>query len=291
MATMRSLPVGSRDNRLLAGAATYGLLAILLFFMLAPFAYMVTTALKPAQQVYLYPIQWLPNPFMWSNFPAALDRLTLRAFLNSVIFTTAIVLGQIDSKPVHIVGAALLVGVYVLYVRRTLQAGGDADEEEELKPLYFDTSKQDPPNTFQIVAQAVAALALIIGGAELFVTEITKLADDIGVSALVLSLIIAPLATELPEKINSVIWMRRDKDQLAVGNVTGAMAFQGTIPVALGLVVTEWQLDRFATAAGCLALGGAGLAYWRLEKGTMNVPAAVGWAVLFLSLIVFVIVG
>jgi len=206
-------------------------------------------------------------------------------------FATAIVLGQIDSKPVHIVGAALLVGVYVLYVRRTLQAGGDADEEEELKPLYFDTSKQDPPNTFQIVAQAVVALALIIAGAELFVTEITKVAEDIGVSALVLSLIIAPLATELPEKINSVIWMRRDKDQLAVGNVTGAMAFQGTIPVALGLVVTEWQLDRFATAAGCLALGGAGLAYWRLEKGTMNVPAAVGWAVLFLSLIVFVIVG
>lgn len=94
MATVRSFSVGGRDSRLLAGAATYGLLALLLFFMLAPFAYMVTTALKPPSQVYLYPIRWLPDPIMWSNFPAALDRLTLRAFLNSIIFTGAIVFGQ-----------------------------------------------------------------------------------------------------------------------------------------------------------------------------------------------------
>ncbi len=94
MATTRSLPLAERRTWPVAGAATYALLALLLFFMLAPFAYMVTTALKPATQVYQYPIQWIPNPAMWSNFPLALDRLTLRAFLNSIIFTTAIVLGQ-----------------------------------------------------------------------------------------------------------------------------------------------------------------------------------------------------
>jgi multiple sugar transport system permease protein len=85
--------VGPGD-RPAAVAATYVILAVLLFFMLAPFAYMVTTAFKPPTQVYQYPIQWIPNPIMWSNFPAALDRLTLRAFANSIFFTTAIVLGQ-----------------------------------------------------------------------------------------------------------------------------------------------------------------------------------------------------
>jgi cation:H+ antiporter len=221
------------------------------------------------------------------------NKVTMRRDLGffAPSFAFAIVLGQIHVKAVHIVGAVMLVAVYAFYVRRSLKAGGDADEEEELAPLYFDTSKDDPPSTFQMVLQAVVALAFIIGGAELFVTEIEKVAKDIGVSALVLSLIIAPLATELPEKINSVIWMRRDKDELAVGNVTGAMAFQGTIPVALGLVVTQWELDKFATAAGCLALAGGGLAYWRLEAGSMNVPAAIGWAALFASVIVFVIVG
>lgn len=74
--------------------ATYAILVGLAFFMLAPFAYMVSTAFKPASQVYQYPIRWIPDPIMWSNFPTAFDRLTVRAFLNSVIFTTTIVLGQ-----------------------------------------------------------------------------------------------------------------------------------------------------------------------------------------------------
>lgn len=205
-------------------------------------------------------------------------------------FAAAIALGQTDAKALHIVGAAVLLGVYAFYIRRTLKAGGDA-EEEEPAPLYFDRTKDDPPSTAQMVLQAVVALAFIVGGAELFVTEITKVAEDIGVDALVLSLIIAPLATELPEKINSVIWMRRDKDGLAVGNVTGALAFQSTIPVAFGLAVTDWELDKFATAAGVLALLGSALAYWRLEKRSMGLPAALTWAALFLALIAFVIVG
>lgn len=206
-------------------------------------------------------------------------------------FALAIVLGQLDSKPLHLAGAAVLLGVYALYVRRTIKGGGETEDEEELKALTFDASKDDPPTRLQIGAQLVVALALIIGGAELFVEEITKVAESVGVSVLVLALIIAPLATELPEKLNSVIWMRKGKDMLAVGNVTGAMAFQSTIPVVLGLALTDWKLDRYATAAGVLALAGGALALWRLERRSAGAPAAVAWAALFAALVVFVIVG
>jgi cation:H+ antiporter len=206
-------------------------------------------------------------------------------------FAVGILLGQFDAKPLHIAGAVALVLVYAVYVRRTVEGGGDSEVEQELKPLIFDTSRDDPPNTFQIVAQTVVALGLIIGGAELFVEELTKVAEETGVSSLVLALIIAPLATELPEKLNSVIWMRHGKDMLAIGNLTGAMAFQATIPVALGLTVTEWQLDKYATAAGVLGLAGGALALWRLERGRMGGPAALAWASMFLALVVFVAVG
>ena len=94
MAMTRALPSSGFDRRLGALVVIYLLLVGLLFFMLAPFAYMVTTALKPTSQVYLYPIRWIPDPLMWSNFPAALERLTLRAFANSIFFTSVIVLGQ-----------------------------------------------------------------------------------------------------------------------------------------------------------------------------------------------------
>ena len=37
-----------------------------------------------------------------------------------------------------------------------------------------------------------------------------------------LSILIVPVATELPEKFNSIIWMSKGKDTMAVGNITGA---------------------------------------------------------------------
>ncbi len=43
-------------------------------------------------------------------------------------------------------------------------------------------------------------------------------------------LLVAPIATELPEKFNAVIWIRQGKDTLAMGNITGAMVFQASIP-------------------------------------------------------------
>lgn len=106
-----------------------------------------------------------------------------------------------------------------------------------------------------------------------------------------LSLVLAPLATELPEKMNSVLWMRQSKDTLAVGNVTGAMAFQATVPVALGLVITSWDLDKFAVAAGVLALLGGALALWRLEHRSVGPASALAFSALFAALLVFVAVG
>jgi hypothetical protein len=138
------------------------------------------------------------------------------------LMPVAIVLGAIGAPdPVRYAAAALLVIAYGVYVRRTVKKGGDAGDAEELEPLYFDTSRDDPPSTFQMVAQFVVSLAAIIGGAELFVSGIEAIAESAGISALVLSLVLAPLATEMPEKANSVLWVRRGKDALALGTSPG----------------------------------------------------------------------
>ena len=55
----------------------------------------------------------------------------------------------------------------------------------------------------------------------------------------VLALVLAPLATELPEKFNSLIWVRQNKDTLAMGNITGAMVFQSCIPTAIGIILAS----------------------------------------------------
>ncbi|WP_233553898.1 hypothetical protein [Halococcus sp. IIIV-5B] len=86
-------------------------------------------------------------------------------------------------------------------------------------------------------------------------------------------MLLAPLATELPETFNSVLWMARGSDTLALGNITGAMAFQSTIPVTLGILFTSWDLSLqwgttgFLNAlSAVLALVSAGLVYRRVRS-------------------------
>ncbi len=181
----------------------------------------------------------------------------LRFFLAMYIF--AIVLGlPFFEKPfaLSVVAGALLIGAYVLYVKQT--ASDPRTEDHEKKNALYFQRKLATPKTRAVLLQVFVALAAIVFGANLFVGQIETFATLFGLSPLVLSLIIAPLATELPEKFNSVLWIRRRKDTLAMGNISGAMVFQSCIPVTVGLWFTPWVLNEFAIASAVIAIG-AGL--------------------------------
>ena len=79
-------------------------------------------------------------------------------------------------------------------------------------------------------------------------------------TASLLALVIAPIATELPEKFNSVIWVRQGKDTLAMGNITGAMVFQSTIPTVVALRLRVEHLGRRAEGS-YVAFASAGIAF------------------------------
>jgi cation:H+ antiporter len=185
----------------------------------------------------------------------------------------------------------LFVSAYAYYVQRTLRESGDVQDAEDIGPLVLDrTPNRDDPKLNLIVLQLVVGLAAIVGGAHLFVEELLHVAEDIGIEPLVLSLILAPLATELPEKANSFFWVRDGKDALALGNITGAMVFQSTIPIAVGLLLTEWDLSRFAVVSGVLGLAGGALAYYEVHgKKRFTLPAILGWLGLFIAFLFYVL--
>ena len=159
--------------------------------------------------------------------------------------------------------------------------------EQELPSLVADPTKEDPPATWMIVVQFVAGLGLIIVGAHFVVDGLLGLAELLGVSALVLALVVAPLATELPEKANSFLWVREGKDSLALGNITGALVFQSALPVALGLALTPWALGASALLAAGLAFCGGAVAVWSLQvRNRFSSVAIAGWAVLFSTFVV-----
>jgi cation:H+ antiporter len=173
--------------------------------------------------------------------------------------------------------AAILIGIYAWYVKGHFEADPTVDAED-LAPLRFRrldpaAEAEDPaaaPRLRVINLQVIAALGCIIGGAYFFVGSVEHLAASFGLDPALLALVIAPIATELPEKFNSVIWVRQGKDTLAMGNITGAMVFQSTIPtvVALLFASSAWHFSPEST----IAFASAGIAF--LSSGLIFLPMA-----------------
>src|ERR671920_2285317 len=135
--------------------------------------------------------------------------------------------------------AVVLAFGYGIYVKRTLTSGEHLEEVPE-RLLMF-RRRQSPP-FWAVLFQTLASLGVIIAGAHFFVDAVEHSAAALGLPAGLIALVLAPLATELPEKFNSIFWLRDGKDTLALGNMTGAMMFQSTIPVSFGILFTPWNL-------------------------------------------------
>ena len=165
-----------------------------------------------------------------------------------------------DFRIVHVntAVAMVLLLAYGFYIHRTLK-----DEETEkgnsCPALYVCKICDINPAKGRygltlIILQVIAALIGIIAGAKIFVTEVEEVSHAVGVSPMILAFLIAPIATELPEKFNSVLWYLRSKDTLGFGNITGAMVFQSCIPVSIGLLFTSWILEPINIVSIVIAL-------------------------------------
>jgi len=212
-----------------------------------------------------------------------------------VFFSLALVVG-VAGPPhgIQIAAGVVCFAAYIVYVVQTIRNSGDVSESHEMDPLIMDRRADregGPPNAIMVI-QLLLGLGAMVGGAHLFVHELLNVAEHLGVSAIVLSLILAPLATELPEKANSFFWVRDGKDALALGNITGAMVFQSTIPVAIGMIFVDWSLDKFAVFSMGLGLAGGLVAYWALRKnGEFGKISITLWALLYLAFLFFVVVS
>jgi len=155
---------------------------------------------------------------------------------------------------------------YFLYLK--LVVGEDAEPMENTEPLYLSKYLRVPENVLFSIVQLAASLLIIVYGAHLFISYVQSLAFTIKISPLILSLIITPIATEMPEKFNSVLWIGRRKDTLALGNITGAMVFQSCIPVVFGMMFTDWNIHGITLVSAVLAILSGSLVFlWlRIRK-------------------------
>ena len=200
--------------------------------------------------------------------------------------------------------AVVLIGLYAWYVKGHLsgEAGEAGEHGGDLAPLRMhrldrNAHRLDPsdPRLRVIALQVLASIGLIIIGAVFFIDGVNSVAHALGVSEVLLALVIAPIATELPEKFNSIIWVRQNKDTLALGNITGAMVFQSAIPTVVGLVFAAdtWVVGQgsyVAFASAALALIATAVIFVPARRrGGLDAKHLLVGGVFYLGYLLFVI--
>lgn len=217
----------------------------------------------------------------------------LSVFLIGYLLVVAAALLPQEWQQVKVGIALSLFLLYFLYLLKTIRAsrqlvddghGTEADGALHVSHLFGDS-------TVVAVIQLLVGLAMLVGGAKMFVHGVELASSALGVSALVVSLLIVPIATELPEKVNSILWIRKGRDTLAVGNITGAMVFQGTIIPGVIMLLMPWNLEAGpAVAAVVLALLGNGWLWFLSMSGRMS-GAYLSMSMLLYALFILYVLG
>ncbi|MFD9586722.1 sodium:calcium antiporter [Streptomyces sp. NPDC059980] len=199
------------------------------------------------------------------------------------IFAVKVALGLVAFAFKPVLGL-LFFAAYAVYFWREIR-GGDDDEDEgpDLEPLKFQP-KAASPSTWAVAAQTALTLVVIFFASQLFVKQLDAIGPMLGLSAAVTALLLSPVATELPEIMNAVIWVRQGKTQLALANISGAMMIQATVPSGLGLLFTRWDFDAALLWSGLITM--AAIVYLLLTmRGHRLTPArltvAAGFYVVF----------
>jgi cation:H+ antiporter len=201
------------------------------------------------------------------------------------IFIVKVALGLLVFRYKPWVGAAFLVA-YAAYLLRELR-GAQVLGEEFLEPLKLHP-KGDPGLRWPLLQTGLALIAIAIAS-KVFVGQLENIGVWAGLSPQLVALLLSPVATELPETMNAVIWVRQGKERLALANISGAMMIQATIPTALGLFFTSWVFSRELIVSGIVTMVAVAILLGLFSKNTVNsrllMPLA-GLYALFVAIIV-----
>lgn len=181
----------------------------------------------------------------------------------------------------------LFFAAYGVYFWRVVR-GSDDDTSDDagrstLAPLKLQRRRLTP-STWAVVVQTTAALAVVFVASQFFVGALGDVGAAIGLPATVTALLLSPLATELPEIMNAMIWVRQGKTRLALGNVSGAMMIQATVPSGLGLLFTPWHFDTALLASGACTMIAIAYLFITLRTSKLTIASlslAIGFYGLF----------
>ncbi len=160
----------------------------------------------------------------------------------------------------------------VITARRTTTAADIAEYDEAIDP-----TEQTHHAVWIDLLMVAAGLALLVVGAQLLVNSATDIAEELGVSDLVIGLTVVAIGTSLPEIATSVLAVMRGQRDIAVGNAIGSNIFNLLAVLGLTALVSPdplrvpesaIQVDlpvMVAVAVACLPIFATGYVLRRWE--------------------------
>lgn len=204
-----------------------------------------------------------------------------------VVFIVKVALGLVVFAWKPWLGILFLLA-YAAYFWKEMSGEAGA-EEGTPEPLKL-TPRHAVPPTWAAIAQTTAALAVIFAASRFFVTQLDVLGPQLGIRPQLVALLFSPIATELPETLNAVIWVRQGKHRLALANISGAMMIQATVPSALGIFFTPWVFDESLIVSAGITIAAILVMFAAFHRGITSRKLLASMALFYVVFIVWVIV-
>jgi len=171
-------------------------------------------------------------------------------FLVIFLFKVALGLVAFSFKPWL---GYLFFAAYAVYFIKEIRADAEKHSDADLEVLKIQP-RREVPSVWAIGVQTLVSLVVIFIASQLFVAQLEWVGPKLGLSATVTALLLSPVATELPEIMNAIIWIRQGKVSLALANISGAMMIQATVPSGLGILFTPWKFDGPLILSGVVTI-------------------------------------
>jgi cation:H+ antiporter len=188
-----------------------------------------------------------------------------------VIFAVKVALGLVAFAWKPWLGL-LFLAAYALYVWREVRSKHGEAHEGGPEPLLLHP-RDATPGMRWVLLQTVAALTVIAVASRVFVAQLEGIGVALNLPPHLVALLLSPVATELPETLNALIWVRQGKERLALANISGAMMIQATIPSALAIFATPWLFDASLIVSGAVTAVAVLWLWWRFRHGRVDARA------------------
>lgn len=212
-------------------------------------------------------------------------RLSYNQLWFILVFFTQLALSFVQFPYKYLFGLGFFL-IYMFYLRLEMKGSDEPEQLDFKEPLKFDPTAKIP-NSKRIYLQTTLSIIVMFVSSNIFVEQLQILAPMLGLSPQLIGLLLSPIATELPEILNAVIWIRQGKKNLALANISGSMMVQTTVPTGFGILLTTWDLDRYSLLSSILTLMAGVSLFWLLRTNKItpkNLMLLGGYYLIFIAL-------